>query len=63
MVAFIGPLEAVLLFLVVLLMFGSKRFVSAARGLGRGAREFKKSIKGEESPPKLPSGDGRGDTA
>lgn len=54
MVGFIGPVEAVLLFVVILLLFGSKRFVRAAKSLGRGAREFRKSIRGEDERPKLP---------
>ena len=39
---------------VVLLLFGSSRFVGAAKGLGRGAREFKKSVTGDDEQPKLP---------
>ena len=45
---FIGPLEFVLLVIVVLLLFGGKRFVSAGRALGRGAREFKDSISADD---------------
>ncbi len=52
MIAFIGPWEALIFFLVILLVFGSTRFVGAARGLGRGAREFKRSITGEDEKPK-----------
>jgi sec-independent protein translocase protein TatA len=54
MVGFIGVWEAVIIVFVVLLLFGSTRFVNAARGLGRGAREFKKGVTGEDEPPKLP---------
>ena len=63
MVAFIGPWEALILVAVILLVFGSKRFVLAAKSLGRGAREFKKSIGDEDELPKLPHGDERGDAA
>jgi sec-independent protein translocase protein TatA len=45
---FIGPLEFVLLVIVILLLFGGKRFVAAGRALGRGAREFKGSLTDEE---------------
>jgi sec-independent protein translocase protein TatA len=61
-VGFIGPWEALILIAVIVFLFGSKRFVSAAKSLGQGAREFKKSIKDEDERPKLPP-DGRGDTA
>lgn len=36
-----GPLEMILIFLVVLLIFGAKRIPEIARGLGKGIREFK----------------------
>jgi sec-independent protein translocase protein TatA len=54
MVGFIGVWEAVILVFVILLLFGSTRFVNAARGLGKGAREFKKGVTGEDEAPKLP---------
>lgn len=37
----IGPFEILLIFLVILLVFGAKRIPEIARGLGRGIREFK----------------------
>jgi sec-independent protein translocase protein TatA len=40
----IGPLELVLVCLVVLLVLGPKRLPEAGRGLGRGFREFKESL-------------------
>lgn len=36
-----GPLEIILIFLVVLLIFGAKRIPEIARGIGKGIREFK----------------------
>ncbi|MFQ5824858.1 MAG: twin-arginine translocase TatA/TatE family subunit [bacterium] len=39
----IGMPELILIFLVILLLFGSKRLPELARGLGRGIREFKKA--------------------
>lgn len=39
--SFPGGWELVLVFLVVLLLFGAKRIPEIARGLGRGIREFK----------------------
>ena len=37
----VGPLELVLIFLAILLLFGAKRIPEIARGLGKGIREFK----------------------
>ena len=36
-----GPLELILIFAVVLLIFGAKRIPEIARGIGKGIREFK----------------------
>jgi sec-independent protein translocase protein TatA len=35
--------ELIVIFVVVLLLFGSKRLPELARGLGKGMREFKKA--------------------
>lgn len=37
----LGPFEIILIFLVILLIFGAKRIPEIARGLGKGIREFK----------------------
>lgn len=39
----IGAWEIVLIFLVILLIFGGKKIPEIARGLGKGLREFKKA--------------------
>ena len=39
----IGMPELIVIFLVVLLLFGSKRLPELARGLGKGIREFKRA--------------------
>lgn len=41
----IGAPELLLIFLVVLLVFGAKRIPEIARGLGRGIREFKEATR------------------
>jgi sec-independent protein translocase protein TatA len=43
----IGPLELVILLVIVLLIFGPKRLPGLGRQLGSGMREFKESISGE----------------
>ncbi|MEE8251779.1 MAG: twin-arginine translocase TatA/TatE family subunit [Gemmatimonadales bacterium] len=41
----IGVWELVILFLIVLLVFGAKRLPEVGSSLGKGIREFKKSIR------------------
>ena len=36
-----GPLELLIIFVIVLVLFGAKRIPEIARGLGKGIREFK----------------------
>ena len=45
MIGNIGMGELLLIFLVVLLVFGAKRIPEIARGLGRGLREFKEATR------------------
>jgi sec-independent protein translocase protein TatA len=54
-----GPWELVLIFFIVLLLFGAGKIPQIARDIGHGIREFKKSINGEhdsdkEEPKKKP---------
>ena len=42
----IGPMEIVIVLIVVLLIFGPKRLPDLGRSLGSGMREFKQSIGG-----------------
>ena len=39
----IGPMELLVIFLVILLIFGADRLPDLARGLGKGMREFRKA--------------------
>ena len=51
-----GPLEIVILLVIVLLIFGPKRLPDLGRSLGRGMREFKDSVTGKDSddePPRI----------
>lgn len=52
MISMPGPLELVLILLVVLLLFGAKRLPEIARGVGEAIREFKKSISGDKDTKK-----------
>jgi len=53
--AFIGGLgvpELVVIFLIVLILFGAGKIPKIAKDLGGGIREFKKSISGEKDESK-----------
>lgn len=39
-----GPLEIVVILMVILLLFGAKRLPEIGRALGEGIREFKRAI-------------------
>ena len=49
MPGFIGVPELLLLGIVVLLVFGPKRLPEMGRSLGRGMREFKDSVTGNDN--------------
>lgn len=51
-----GPLEIVLILVVVLLLFGAKRLPEMGRALGDGIREFKKALKEASSDDSPDSG-------
>lgn len=41
----IGPVELLIIVIVIMLLFGAKKIPDIAQGLGKGIREFKKSLK------------------
>lgn len=41
----LGPTELVIIFLIILLVFGAKRIPEIAQGIGKGINEFKKAAK------------------
>jgi sec-independent protein translocase protein TatA len=43
-----GPLEVVIILIIVLIIFGPKRLPDLGRSLGRGMREFKDSVTGKD---------------
>jgi sec-independent protein translocase protein TatA len=50
-----GPLEVVIILVIVLIIFGPKRLPDLGRSLGRGMREFKDSVTGKDKD-ELPEG-------
>lgn len=42
----LGPFELVLIFFVLLLLFGAKRLPELANGMGKGIRDFKRALNG-----------------
>jgi sec-independent protein translocase protein TatA len=66
MPGWIGPWEILLLLLVALLVFGPKRLPEMGRSIGKGMREFKSSIAGDDdddAPARLPAADDSGSSA
>jgi len=51
----LGMGELLVILIVVLLLFGSKKIPEIAQGLGKGIREFKKSIKEVEDQITTPN--------
>lgn len=60
----IGTWEILLIFLVVLLVFGAKRIPEIAKGMGKGITEFKRAVRdvkdeietsADASPPPAPT--------
>jgi sec-independent protein translocase protein TatA len=44
----VGPLELVVVLIIALVVFGPKRLPELGRSMGKGIREFKSSISGED---------------
>ena len=47
----VGPMELIILVVVLLLLFGSRKLPEIGRSLGRGMREFKDSVTGKDDGP------------
>ena len=52
----VGPLEIIIVLIIVLIIFGPKRLPDLGRSLGRGMREFKDSVTGKDKE-ELPAAD------
>ena len=49
----VGPVEIIIVLVIVLLIFGPKRLPDLGRSLGRGMREFKDSVTGKDDDKQL----------
>ena len=49
MIGGLGPTELIIIFLIVLLIFGGRKIPELMRGLGQGMKEFKKATKDEDT--------------
>lgn len=52
----VGPTQILIIVLVILLLFGGKKIPELMRGLGRGVKEFKDGISGEDEKNKENNG-------
>ena len=41
----LGPTELLIIFFIIILLFGAKKLPELAKGLGKGIKEFRSSIK------------------
>lgn len=59
----IGPLELIVVLVIILVIFGPKRLPQAGRSLGQGLREFKDAVTGNKDDdaeaPELPPAEKR----
>ncbi len=45
---FLGPWEIAVIVLIVLLLFGGKKIPELMKGVGKGIKNFKQGVKGED---------------
>ena len=53
----LGAWEIILIVFVILLLFGARRLPEIGQSLGKGIKEFKKSLSSADDEAKLTSGD------
>jgi sec-independent protein translocase protein TatA len=46
MLGSLGPMELIIILLIVILLFGGRKIPEIAKGLGKGIRDFKSSMAG-----------------
>jgi sec-independent protein translocase protein TatA len=58
----LGVPELMIIFLIIIVLFGASRIPQIGRGLGEGIRNFKKGIKEGEEPEQIPEKTGTRNT-
>ncbi len=53
----LGTMEILLIILIVVLLFGAKKIPELMRGVGRGVKEFKDAVNGEDTTGEKKSSD------
>jgi sec-independent protein translocase protein TatA len=48
MLGSLGPMELIIILLIVILLFGGKKIPEIDKGLGKGIRDFKSSMAGND---------------
>jgi sec-independent protein translocase protein TatA len=51
----LGPMELLLILLIVVILFGSSRLAGIGKGMGEGIRNFKQGMKGDDAPDDKPA--------
>lgn len=49
----LGATELIVIFLIVVVLFGASRIPQIGKGIGEGIRNFKKGLKGDDNPERL----------
>ena len=49
----LGATELIVIFLIVVVLFGASRIPQIGKGIGEGIRNFKKGLKGDDAPERL----------
>lgn len=52
LIGVVGPWQIILIVVIVLLLFGGKKIPELMKGIGKGVREFKDGLSGENPPKK-----------
>ena len=58
----LGVPELMIIFLIIIVLFGASRIPQIGRGLGEGIRNFKKGIKEGDEPEQIPEKTGTRNT-
>jgi sec-independent protein translocase protein TatA len=58
----LGVPELLIIFLIIIVLFGSSRIAGIGKGLGEGIRNFKQGMKGDEEPRRTERLDDKPDT-